>query len=331
MYSNEVNLILENQAGFRKDHGTIDHIFTLHTIIEIFKNLKKKLYCEFIDFEKAFDSVWRIGLWNKLLVNSNINGKCFKIIKNMYNGIKAKLKINGFLSGSFPCQLGVRQGENLSPFLFSVFLNDLESFLTMNNINGLQNISEMIGNELYIYIKLFAMLYADDTILFAETPDELQDVLNCFYEYCQTWRLKVNVKKTKIMIFGRYRTVQNNLYFTYNDTHIEIVDNYKYLGTFFTKSGSFMYNIKEQYDKAVKAMYSVLSKCKQHNLSIDCQVDMFDRIIQPILLYGCEVWGFTKNALIEKLHMKFCKYTLTKVKSLRQACRKLAANLQHTI
>ena len=50
-----------------------------------------------------------------------------------------------FLSGSFPCQLGVRQGENLSPFLFSVFLNDLESFLTMNNINGLQNISEMIG------------------------------------------------------------------------------------------------------------------------------------------------------------------------------------------
>ena len=91
---------------------TIDHIFTLHTIIEIFKNLKKKLYCAFIDFEEAFDSVWRIGLWNKLLVNSNINGKCFKIIKNMYNGIKAKLKINGFLSGSFPCQLGVTQGEN---------------------------------------------------------------------------------------------------------------------------------------------------------------------------------------------------------------------------
>ena len=108
---------------------------------------------------------------------------------------KAKLKVNGSLYSSFPCQLGVRQGENLSPFLFSVFLNDLESFLTMNNINGLQNISEMMENEvyIYIYIKLFALLYADDTILFAETPDELQDILNCFYEYCQTWRLKVNV------------------------------------------------------------------------------------------------------------------------------------------
>ena len=158
-YSDEVNLILENQAGFRKDHGTIDHIFTLHTIIEIFKNLKKKLYCAFIDFEKAFDSVWRIGLWNKLLVNSNIDGKCFKIIKNMYNGIKAKLKINGSLSSSFPCQLGVRQCENLSPFLFSVFLNDLKSFLTMNNINGLQNISEMMENELYIYISNYLHCY----------------------------------------------------------------------------------------------------------------------------------------------------------------------------
>ena len=53
-----------------------------------------------------------------------------------------------------------------------------------------------------------------------------------------------------------------------------------------------------------------ISKCKQHSLSIDCQLDMFDRVIQPILLYGCEVWGFTKNTLIEKLHMKYCKYIM---------------------
>ena len=97
------------------------HIFSLHTIIEIFKSIKKKLFCAFIDFEKGFDSVWRIGLWNKILLNGNINGKCFRIIKNMYDGIKAQIKVNGSLSASFPCQLGVRQGENLSPFLFERF------------------------------------------------------------------------------------------------------------------------------------------------------------------------------------------------------------------
>ena len=48
---------------------------------------KKKLYCAFLDFEKAFDSVWHEGLWNNVLM-SNIDGKCFKIITNMYKGIK---------------------------------------------------------------------------------------------------------------------------------------------------------------------------------------------------------------------------------------------------
>ena len=95
-------------------------------LIEIYKSMSKKLYCAFIDFESAFDKVWRLGLWNKLLT-SNIDGKCFRIIKNMYNGIKAKIKLHGSTSDSFLCEMGVRQGENLSPFLFSIFLNDLES------------------------------------------------------------------------------------------------------------------------------------------------------------------------------------------------------------
>ena len=183
-YSREVNLILENQAGFRKNFGTVDHIFTFHCILEIFKKLKKPLYCAFIDFEKAFDTVWRIGLWNKVLVNCNIDGKCFKIIKNMYQGIKAKIKVNGALSDSFPCQIGVRQGENLSPFLFSIYLNDLESFLSEKNVAGLQNLSYSIENELHVYIKLFALLYADDTILLAERANDLQYFLNTFSDYC---------------------------------------------------------------------------------------------------------------------------------------------------
>ena len=44
------------------------------------------MYCVFIDFEKAFDSVWRIGLLNKILLN-NIDGKCFDVISQLYNSI----------------------------------------------------------------------------------------------------------------------------------------------------------------------------------------------------------------------------------------------------
>ena len=228
----------------------------------------------------------------------------------MYNGIKAQIKFNGDLSETFSCQLGVRQGENLSPFLFSIYLNDLESFLETNKIEGLQQISELFLNELQMYEKLLLMLYADDTIIFAESPEKLQNALTCFEEYCNLWKLKVNTDKTKIMIFGKSNKNKGSFSFTYGGSNIEIVDSFKYLGVIFTNSRNFKVNIKERFDKATRAMFNVLAKCKEHNLSIDCQLDLFDKIIQPILLYGCEVWGFTKNTFTEKLHLKFCKYIL---------------------
>ena len=57
-------------------------------------------------------------------------------------------------------------------------------------------------------------------------------------------------------------------------------------------------------------MYSVITKCRNHNLSIDCQLDLFDKIVKPILLYGCEIWGFSCLSFIERLHLKFCKHIL---------------------
>ena len=112
------NLILnENQAGFRKHYSTSDHIFALHSIFELLRLKQKKLYCAFVDFSKAFDSVWRVGLWNKLLENE-INGKCFNVIYNLYQNIKSCISLNGNRSLPFESFIGLRQGENLSPALF---------------------------------------------------------------------------------------------------------------------------------------------------------------------------------------------------------------------
>ena len=67
----------ENQAGFRAGYSTMGHIFELHALTEIAKPQKKELCCSLIDLSKAFDSVWRVALWKKLLASS-INGKCFQ-------------------------------------------------------------------------------------------------------------------------------------------------------------------------------------------------------------------------------------------------------------
>ena len=93
MFLSENEILSENQAGFRKCYSTNDHIFVLHSLFELLKLQKKKLYCKFIDFSKAFDSVWRIGLWNKLLKNE-INGFVFRVIYNLYQNIKSCVSIN---------------------------------------------------------------------------------------------------------------------------------------------------------------------------------------------------------------------------------------------
>lgn len=115
VFSEEVFLLEENQFGFRKSYSTTDSIFTLFSFFEILKSKKKKLFCAFVDFEKAFDTVWRVALWYKLLLN-NINGKMYNVILNMYNDVKSCINYNNCKSAYFSCDIGVRQGVNL--FLF---------------------------------------------------------------------------------------------------------------------------------------------------------------------------------------------------------------------
>ena len=163
-FAEHFHLISENQAGFRKQYSTVDHIFSLHILINILNNQKKKLYCAFIDFQKAFDTVWREGLWLKILENK-IRGKCFNVMYNLYQNIKSCVQVNGEYSAFFQCNLGVRQGDNLSPFLFSLYLNDLEHFLVSNGFRGVTCASSEDIEHAQILLKLFTLLYADDTIL----------------------------------------------------------------------------------------------------------------------------------------------------------------------
>ena len=153
------------------------------------------------------------------------------------------------------------------------------------------------------------MLYADDTVLMAETPEDLQKQLNIFHDYCLAWKLKVNIDKTKIVCFTNGRLPQN-LQFTYSNSEIEIVKEFNYLGLLLTKTGNFKRAIKTLADKGTKAMYEILKRGKFHNLSISCQLDLFDKMVKPILLYGCELWGLSNCDIIERVHLKYCKLLL---------------------
>lgn len=185
-------ILSENQAGFRKHYSCLDHIFSLYALIEILKLKKQKLFCCFVDFSSAFDSVWRVGLWYKLL-QSNVNGKVFKVIVNMYNDIKSCVSLHGNDSAFFASFSGVRQGENLSPVMFSLYLNDLENYLMHNSNAGIT--IDCNNEDISIFLKLYILLYADDTIILANSEDDLQYSLNRFNDYCRSWKLNVNIEK----------------------------------------------------------------------------------------------------------------------------------------
>ena len=129
--------------------------------------------------------------------------KMYNIIYQMYQGIKSRIVLNGNKSEFFLCQNSLRQGENLSPFLFSLYLNDLEQFLSSSNVNGVSCINDEKEEKLGIYLKLFVLLYADDTILLSDTFDDLQLQLNVFHDYCSFWKLKVNIEKKPKLLFSR--------------------------------------------------------------------------------------------------------------------------------
>ena len=283
-YAEKYSILESCQAGFRKNHSTADNLFIIKCLIDIAKANKTKLLCCLIDFKQAFDTVWRDGLWYKLYENK-INGKCLAVIQSIYQNVKSKVSTNKGTTMYFPCLTGVRQGENLSPLLFSMYVNDLNSFLMSKGLNGAT--SELNSEDIYIYLKIMILLYADDTVLFSDSESDMKHSLEMFDLYCKTWQLTVNVEKTKIVVFSSGRNKQYK--FMFDSREVEVSNDYKYLGIYFTRRGSFNTAKKYIAEQANKALFLLLKKINSLKLPLDLQLELFDRTIKPILLYGAEI------------------------------------------
>ena len=153
-----------------------------------------------------------------------------------------------------------------------------------------------------------------DTVLFSETKEGLQLHIDYFSEYCQTWKLKVNIDETKIVISGS-RFTNNFPSFTFDGKNLEAATEISYIGLILSVSGSFLSTKKALVNTANKAMHEVLKKGRLHKLSVKCQYDLFDKIVKTILLYGCEIWGFSNIELLERVQSKSCKLLLNLKKS----------------
>ena len=161
------DVITDAQFGFRPLHSTVDAIFALQTIVNKYLSNKTRLYCCFVDFKRAFDTVDRVKMWQKIS-KLGIRGKALKIIQSLYSYVKSSVLLNGKLSDFFVNNIGVLQGEIISPLLFSLYVNDCEVDFISSGIAPIE-LQEL---------SLFLLMYADDMVVFSESASGLQFLLN---------------------------------------------------------------------------------------------------------------------------------------------------------
>ena len=131
-FAEKNNLVSKNQIGFKKQCRTSDHLLTLKAIVKKYVTLgKRKIFSCFVDFKKAFDSVWHQGLFYKL-ENLGIKGNLLDLIKDIYRKTKCAVKVDGKITDFFDFTKGVRQGCPLSPLLFNIYVNDIFDLIDNN-------------------------------------------------------------------------------------------------------------------------------------------------------------------------------------------------------
>ncbi len=281
-HCSEHGLISKNQIGFQKNSRTSDHLLTLKTLVKKYVTVgKEKLYVCFVDFQKAFDSVWHKGLFHRLQ-KVGINGNSLNLIKDLYKKTKCAVKVDNRITEFFKYSKGVRQGCPLSSVLFNLYVNDI--FDVINKHSS----SDIYLNE---NNKINALMYADDLVMISRTKEGLQRQIDSLHEYCQTWKLAINIKKTKSIVFNR----GNNLIkttFNVGGTPIENVKSFTYLGfTISAKNCSFQNTIDDLSVKANRAIFAIKKRVKLSKLPIKLAIKVFRSQLVPILLYGSEVWG----------------------------------------
>ena len=289
------NITGEHQAGFKKDYSTMDHIFTLLSVIQKQFVQNRKLYVAFIDLEKAFDSISRKLLWPILLKNG-IKGKLYNCFKSMYTEVKAKVRCGVNFTDFISCTKGLKQGDTCSPLLFSIFINELSLEIIQNGKHG--------ANISFELIELFLLLFADDMALIAETVVGLQTQLNNLYAASLRLNLTVNMEKTGIIVCRKGGYLSANERWFYGGERVAVVNNYKYLGIYFSTRLSFGFACQDLISRAKKAVISILKSMHKFQFSsVDVFLKLFDAQVQPIVQYGAEIWGIDKGREIEKVQM----------------------------
>ncbi|BHF84986.1 hypothetical protein SprV_1002814100 [Sparganum proliferum] len=205
----EQGLLPESQCGFRRHRGTTDMIFAARQLQEKCQEMRTHLYSTFVDLTKTFDTVNREGLW-KIMQKFGCPERFIEMVRQLHDGMMARVTDNGAVSDAFAVTNGVKQGCVLSPTLFSLMF----SAMLMDAYRGderpgiriayrtdgqLLNQRRMQFQSRVSTTTVHELLFADDCALNTTSEEEMQRSMDLFSAACANFGLVINTQKTVVM------------------------------------------------------------------------------------------------------------------------------------
>ena len=303
IWASDNEKMYEEQGGFTKGKGTADHIFVLQSLINKYLSKKKgRCYTVFVDFAKAFDTISHSHMFYRLILEG-LHGRTLKVLQNMYSKLKSCTLFDDCnVSDSFDCEVGTRQGCMISPFLFIFYLNEFIKDCKDDECKG------VYVDEMYRDVNM--LLYADDLVLIGDSIGRVQRLLTKLNDYCNKWGLKVNMGKTKMIVYRNGGIVKGCEKCYFNCVKIDIVKHYNYLGVVFSSRLSWSPAQSLLASQGSKAMFLINKANYEYEFPYKSSQNLFKKCIIPIITYGSQIWGTQVNSSIESVLVSFCKKQL---------------------
>ena len=258
-----------------------------------------------LDITKAYDRVWREGLWYKL-EQYGFPQKFINIIKASYKDSKAILHYNNIATNPTKIELGLRQGGVMSPILFALYLADLGRIIEE------QTWGVKLGTTV-----INGLFFADDMLIWG-TKKHMSHLLKLMGEYSLTWKLEfsgpksqiipINVKpdKNKKWYLGSSPIREGNR----EEINIKETDEGKYLGVSFQrKMNFFMPHFENTIKKAWKNYWMIKHICSNLNNMSELAIKIWQTYAVPNIIYGLDYIGVPEIIInkLEKIQNTFIR------------------------
>ena len=259
----------DSQFGFRRGMSTLDAAESLMKEIRRHVDSIGRAYVCFVDFAKAFDSISRDLLLQKLY-SFGVKSRVFNSICALLEKITLSVVVGDRLTTPIFSTRGVPQGDNLSPLLFTTFIADLTAALEKTACRN--------------------FFYADDLAITSNVIDDLKLSMDVLSQYCESNSLQVNVLKTKVMKFRQGGRITECEQVYYQNEKIEYVNYFEYLGILLSTQLSFNVHLKHMRQKSANAANSLFSKIEVTKISYRSAQKLMKSVIYPSAKYGCELF-----------------------------------------